>query len=182
MKIRHLATLTVFSTLLAGLQAQTPKETATNNAVTKATSAAEAVLKKLPSLPGASDAKVINIHIGDIFTFGFDEGIDAEEWGMVDNQNESVQAATPGQGATPANPKTVATPAPHEKPATYRKIDFRKGDVVMIATEQPVDAPKPAASPSATPAEAVTPSPSPTPTPHAPATHPTEKPATPSVP
>ena len=127
-------------------------------------------------MPGAADAKVINIHIGDIFTFGFDEGIDAEEWGMVDNQNESAQPATPGQ------PKAMATPIPKEKPATYRKIDFRKGDVVMIATEQPVDAPKPAASPVSTPAEPAPTSASPTPAPHAPVPHASEKSATPSVP
>jgi len=176
MTTRHFASLAIIPFLIASIQAQTPKEAATTTAVTKATAAAEAVLKKLPSIPGAADAKVINIHIGDIFTFGFDEGIDAEEWGMVDNQNESGQAATPGQ------PKATVTPAPHEKPSTYRKIDFRKGDVVLIATEQPVDAPKPAASPVSTPAEPATTSASPTPTPHAPAPHTTEKPATPSVP
>lgn len=104
-------------------------------------------MKKLPSIPGAADAKVINIHIGDNYTFGFDEGIDAEEWGMVDNQTEGGQAA-----ATTAQPTATATP--EERPSTYRKLDFRKGDVVLVATEQPADAPKPVepqAAPVATP-------------------------------
>ena len=123
--------------------AQETKDSRAATAVTKATNAAEAVLKKLPSIPSAADAKVINIHIGDNYTFGFDEGIDAEEWGMVDNQTEGGQAA-----ATTAQPAATATPEEH--PLTYRKLDFRKGDVVLIATEQPVNAPKPAESPTAT--------------------------------
>ena len=131
--------------------AQETKDSRAATAVTKATNAAEAVLKKLPSIPGAADAKVINIHIGDNYTFGFDEGIDAEEWGMVDNQTEGGQAA-----ATTAQPAATATP--EERPSTYRKLDFRKGDVVLIATEQPVDSPKQVESPTAT-EPAATPSP-----------------------
>jgi hypothetical protein len=123
--------------------AQETKDSRAATAVTKATNAAEAVLKKLPSIPGAADAKVINIHIGDNYTFGFDEGVDAEEWGMIDNQNESGQAA--GAAGQPA-----AAATPNEKPPAYRKLDFRKGDVVLIATEQPADSPKPVESPAAT--------------------------------
>ena len=132
--------------LLAGTnyaQETKEKDSRTSTAVTKATNAAEAVLKKLPSIPGSADAKVINIHIGDNYTFGFDEGVDAEEWGMIDNQNESGQAA-----AATGQPAAAATP--NERPPAYRKLDFRKGDVVLIATEQPVNAPKPAESPTAT--------------------------------
>jgi hypothetical protein len=155
---KPLATLAVFLLLLATLQAQTPKENQASSTVTKATNAAEAVLKKLPSIPGAADAKVINIHIGDNYTFGFDEGIDAEEWGMVDNQTEGGQAA-----AATKQPSTSATP--EERPSTYRKLDFRKGDVVLIATEQPVDSPKQVESPTATitaPETGAAPTPTPT--------------------
>lgn len=160
MMTKPLATLAVFPLLLATLQAQTTKENQAASTVTKATAAAEAVLKKLPSIPGAADAKVINIHIGDNFTFGFDEGIDAEEWGMVDNQTEG------GQPTKSTQPGATATPA--EKPTAYRKIDFRKGDVVLVATEQPVEAPKPSPAPSQTPeqpAAVTTQVPSPTPEP-----------------
>ena len=132
--------------LLAGTtyaQEAKEKDSRTSSGVTKATNAAEAVLKKLPSIPGAADAKVINIHIGDNYTFGFDEGVDAEEWGMIDNQTEGGQA-----GATTKQPAATATP--NERPPAYRKLDFRKGDVVLIATEQPVDSPKPVESPTAT--------------------------------
>lgn len=151
--------------LLAGTtfaQETKEKDSRTSSAVTKATNAAEAALKKLPSILGVADAKVINIHIGDNYTFGFDEGVDAEEWGMIDNQNESGQAA----GTPTAQPAAAATP--NERPSAYRKLDFRKGDVVLIATEQPVNAPKPAETPTATavapePAAAPTANPSPEP-------------------
>lgn len=132
--------------LLAGTnyaQETKEKDSRASSAVTKATNAAETVLKKLPSIPGSADAKVINIHIGDNYTFGFDEGVDAEEWGMIDNQNESSQAA----GTPTTQPAAAATP--NERPSAYRKLDFRKGDVVLIATEQPVNAPKPAEPPTA---------------------------------
>ena len=95
----------------------------------KAAANAEAVLKKLSGLPAFADAKVINIHIGDNLTFGFDEGIDAEEWGMTENNNDSAAA-----GADPAKPAPKPNP---EKPQGFRKIDFRKGDLVLIALEEP---------------------------------------------
>jgi len=99
----------------------------------------EAILKKLSGLPAFADAKVINIHIGDNLTFGFDEGIDAEEWGMTENNNDPAAA-----GANPAKPGAKPNP---EKPQGFRKIDFRKGDLVLIASEEPVKAADQASQP-----------------------------------
>jgi hypothetical protein len=110
-----------------------PQDAAANKAE-KAAAAADAILKKLPSIPGLADAKVINIHIGDNITFGFDEGVDAEEWGMTENNN-----ATDATGAKP-NPASSPT-APSDRPNAFRKIDFRKGDLVLVATEDPVKEP-----------------------------------------
>jgi len=129
-----------------------PQDAAANKAE-KAAAAADAILKKLPSIPGLADAKVINIHIGDNITFGFDEGVDAEEWGMTENNN-----ATDATGAKP-NPASSPT-APSDRPNAFRKIDFRKGDLVLVATEDPVKEPaseKTAAAPvvEAAPAAAV---------------------------
>jgi len=155
---KSLTIATLIPVVAVASYAQETKDSRAATAVTKATNAAEAVLKKLPSIPGAADAKVINIHIGDNYTFGFDEGIDAEEWGMVDNQTEGGQAA-----AATKQPSTSATP--EERPSSYRKLDFRKGDVVLIATEQPVNAPKPAESPTATPEPASAPTATTTPEP-----------------
>lgn len=110
-----------------------PQDAAANKAE-KAAAAADAILKKLPSIPGLADAKVINIHIGDNITFGFDEGVDAEEWGMTENNN-----APDATGAKP-NPTSSQT-APSDRPNAFRKIDFRKGDLVLVATEDPVKEP-----------------------------------------
>ncbi|MFM8981595.1 MAG: hypothetical protein ACKOLA_01575 [Spartobacteria bacterium] len=129
-----------------------PQDAAANKAE-KAAAAADAILKKLPSIPGLADAKVINIHIGDNITFGFDEGVDAEEWGMTENNNAT--------DATGAKPNPASSPAaPSDRPNAFRKIDFRKGDLVLVATEDPVKEPaseKTAAAPvvEAAPAAAV---------------------------
>jgi hypothetical protein len=147
--------------LLAGTnyaQETKEKDSRASTAVTKATNAAEAVLKKLPSIPGAADAKVINIHIGDNITFGFDEGIDAEEWGMTENNN-----APSAVGANPA--KSGAKPNP-EKPQGFRKIDFRKGDLVLVASEEPVKETAPTTAAQPEPAVNTT-TPEPTPAPDA---------------
>ena len=96
----------------------------------------EAILRKLSGLPAFADAKVINIHIGDNLTFGFDEGIDAEEWGMTENNMDPAAA-----GANPAKPGAKPTP---EKPQGFRKIDFRKGDLILVASEEPAKEAAPA--------------------------------------
>jgi hypothetical protein len=114
---------------------------------------AEAVLKKLSDLPAFADAKVINIHIGDNLTFGFDEGIDAEEWGMTENNNDPAAA-----GANPAEPGVKPNP---EKPQGFRKIDFRKGDLVLIATEEPVKPADQTSQPEPTPSQAAPTEPAP---------------------
>ncbi len=119
------------ATLLTLTSLQAAPQEGTDSKAEKAAAAADAILKKLPSIPGIADAKVINIHIGDIITFGFDEGVDAEEWGMTENNN-----------ATGANPSPAgAQAAQSDRPKAYRKIDFRKGDLVLVATEDPVKEP-----------------------------------------
>lgn len=123
----------------------------------KAAATADAILKKLPSIPGISDAKVINIHIGDNITFGFDEGVDAEEWGMTENNN-----AADATGAKPNSSKSHA--APSDRPNAFRKIDFRKGDLVLVASEDPVKETASEKSAPAPVAEAATAAPVATPT------------------
>mgnify|MGYP006270221743 CR=1 FL=1 len=143
---------------LAAIPAQA-QETKPNKAE-KTAANSEAILKKLSGLPAFADAKVINIHIGDNLTFGFDEGIDAEEWGMTENNNDPAAA-----GANPAKPGAKPNP---EKPQGFRKIDFRKGDLVLVASEEPLKAT--AHTPAAQPEPAVTTTtPEPTPNPEAPA-------------
>lgn len=152
------------ASLLLPILAATPSiaQDAKPSKVEKATANSEAILKKLSGLPAFADAKVINIHIGDNLTFGFDEGIDAEEWGMTENNNDPAAA-----GANPAKPGAKPNP---EKPQGFRKIDFRKGDLVLVATEEPLKAA--ATAPTAQPEPTVTTT-TPEPTPEAAPAEPT---------
>ncbi len=128
----HNRTYSLLATILLTLTSlQAAPQEGTESKAEKAAAAADAILKKLPSIPGMADAKVINIHIGDIITFGFDEGVDAEEWGMTENNNAT--------GAKPTSADAQA--APSDRPNAYRKIDLRKGDLVLVATEDPVKEP-----------------------------------------
>jgi hypothetical protein len=141
------------TTLLTLTSIQAAPQDGTEIKAEKAAAAADAILKKLPSIPGMADAKVINIHIGDNLTFGFDEGIDAEEWGMTENNNDPAAA-----GANPAKPGAKPNP---EKPQGFRKIDFRKGDLVLIASEEPVKAADQASQPEPAPSQAAPTEPAP---------------------
>ena len=109
---------------------------------------AELVSRQLSALGEMKDAKVVNINVqvGDtIVTLGLDEGIDAEEWGMVDNQVEG--GAVAGGGAPAA-----AVAANENRPPANRKIDLRKGNLYLVATEEhPAEAAARAAAPSASP-------------------------------
>jgi hypothetical protein len=157
------------ASLLLPILAATPAiaQDAKPSKVEKAAANSEAILKKLSGLPVFADAKVINIHIGDNLTFGFDEGIDAEEWGMTENNNDAGAA-----GAKPDKPGAKPTP---EKPQGFRKIDFRKGDLVLVASEEPAKEGAPALTAQPEPAVTTT-TPEPTPTPEAPAASPTATP------
>jgi hypothetical protein len=157
------------ASLLLPILAATPAiaQDAKPSKVEKAAANSEAILKKLSGLPAFADAKVINIHIGDNLTFGFDEGIDAEEWGMTENNNDPAAA-----GANPAKPGAKPNP---EKPQGFRKIDFRKGDLILVASEEPAKEAAPALTAQPEPAVTTT-TPEPTPTPEAPAASPTATP------
>lgn len=128
----------------------------------------EAILRKLSGLPAFADAKVINIHIGDNLTFGFDEGIDAEEWGMTENNNDPGAA-----GAKTTKPGAKPTP---EKPQGFRKIDFRKGDLILVASEEPAKEVAPALAAQPEPAVTTTTPEAAAPASEAPAASPTATP------
>jgi hypothetical protein len=157
------------ATLLLPVLAATPAiaQDAKPSKTEKTAANSEAILRKLSGLPAFADAKVINIHIGDNLTFGFDEGIDAEEWGMTENNNDAGAA-----GAKPDKPGAKPTP---EKPQGFRKIDFRKGDLILVASEEPAKEVAPALAAQPEPAVTTT-TPEAAPAPEAPAASPTTTP------
>lgn len=79
-----------------------------------------------------ADGKVnIHIHVGDIILLGFDEAIDAEEWGMRENNTEIFEGAN-------SQSKRRAASEPQDKDAnrkTSRTINVRKGPLQLLAVE-----------------------------------------------
>ena len=80
-----------------------------------------------------SDGKVnVHIHVGDIILIGFDEAIDAEEWGMRENNTEIIGAPTSnGKRRQKANVASEQT----DNKKTSRSVSFKKGALELNATE-----------------------------------------------
>lgn len=76
----------------------------------------------------------IKIHVGDVFLVGFDEAIDAEEWGMTER---NVQlAASVASGTAPALPAV----APNEpQPPSRKTMLVRKGNLMMLAVKESIE-------------------------------------------
>ena len=54
----------------------------------------------------SADGKItVHVHIGDVIMMGFDEAIDAEEWGMRENNTEIIGVSTKGIKASAADPE-----------------------------------------------------------------------------
>lgn len=107
-----------------------------DSATLSATEMAEALAANLAQTADFKNARIINInvHVGDtIITLGLDEGIDAEEWGMVDNQVEG--------GAAPASGTLAKPQANNRGPGGKKKLEVRKGNLVILATEDEKAAP-----------------------------------------
>ena len=80
-----------------------------------------------------SDGKVnVHIHVGDIILIGFDEAIDAEEWGMRENNTEII-GGKGSPGKTQKNTKVDAEPNENKK--ISRSVSFKKGALQLNATE-----------------------------------------------
>ena len=77
------------------------------------------------------DGKVnVHIHVGDIILIGFDEAIDAEEWGMKENNTEINGAS---KSTAKQRQKLNAEPTDNKK--TSRSVSFKKGALELNATE-----------------------------------------------
>ena len=98
----------------------------------------------------------ISVHVGDITLIGFDEAIDAEEWGMRETNIET--GAAPSGTLTPEKAAMLNNSQdPNENKRVSRKVDLKKGGMVIVLNEDsvpvitggqaaPVAQPKPAAS------------------------------------
>lgn len=92
-------------------------------AIKGAARAAETLAHSLTRGRKAKDGMSIHIHVGDLFLMGFDEAIDAEEWGATEaGSGRSSRAKRAGDTA-------------EAKQKTRRVLNFRKGDVTITAAE-----------------------------------------------
>jgi hypothetical protein len=85
----------------------------------------------------------INVHVGDITLVGFDEAIDAEEWGMTENNVENTggkPSGLPPEKAAALN----SSQDPNENRKVSRKLNLKKAGTVIVLTEDstPVDTSK----------------------------------------
>lgn len=111
-----------------GINRQT--ENITSFATKTATSITEALTRN--GHLNHSDGKVnIHIHVGDIILIGFDEAIDAEEWGMRENNTE----ITGGKAPAAARKNNKAEAEPNKNKKISRTVNFKKGELQLNATE-----------------------------------------------
>jgi hypothetical protein len=82
----------------------------------------------------------VHVHLGDVVMMGFDEAVDAEEWGMRETNNEVVGKARGGKGRADAGLDADARAEKNRK--VKRQIKFRKGALQLDAVEHSAPARK----------------------------------------
>lgn len=110
------------------------KMTLNNNAelITKTTTAITQAIAR-SQLKGNKDEKIsIHIHIGDIVMMGFDEAIDAEEWGMRENNTEIIDGKSRSGHKANAGDSNANE---NKNRKISRTINFRKGAIALNAIE-----------------------------------------------
>lgn len=93
---------------------------------------AQVITQKIGEAYGTNQPINVHVQVGDIVVLGFDEGIDAEEWGMTEISNEGAAGA--GSGKSAAVQADQAPAAAGERKIS-RSIDVRKGSIYLIASE-----------------------------------------------
>lgn len=89
----------------------------------------------------AKDGKMnVHVHLGDVVMMGFDEAVDAEEWGMRETNNEMGGRARGGKGRADAGLDADARAEKDRK--VKRQIRFRKGALQLDALEHSAPAGK----------------------------------------
>jgi hypothetical protein len=96
----------------------------------KAIASAIVKARKASGKRGADDAD-IHVHVGDVVMMGFDEAVDAEEWGARETNNEiSGGKGRRGRSAREADPQD------EKNRKVHRTITLRKGAMKLQAVEK----------------------------------------------
>lgn len=102
-----------------------------------AAEATQAITQKLAGTYGTNQAINVHVQVGDIVVLGFDEGIDAEEWGMTEYSSDAPQGSpAAAQAAAIKADQAPATASAAGKRKIARSIDLRKGSIYLVAAEE----------------------------------------------
>jgi len=108
------------------------KETALAVRAAKAVTDAIAKSRRGAGKRGRDDGADIHVHVGDVVMMGFDEAVDAEEWGMRETNNELAGRAG-GRGKAAKRDTDVQD----EKGRKVRRsISLSKGKLKLQAVER----------------------------------------------
>lgn len=117
-----------------------PRDTKTALAARAAKAVTDAIAKSKKG--GRKDDMDVHVHVGDVVMMGFDEAVDAEEWGMRETNNEGA-AKGRGRGRGKAARDTDGQDEKGRK--VRRTITLRKGALALEAVERSEPAKKKAA-------------------------------------
>ena len=108
------------------------KKTNSTDIATKISSAITEAIARSNKF-GAGEGKVnVHVHVGDVILIGFDEAIDAEEWGMRENNTEIVGTrGAKGRTAVAQDADALA----NKNRKISRSINFSKGALTLNAIE-----------------------------------------------
>ena len=92
------------------------------------------ITREMRKTYGDKQVPTINVQVGDIILVGFDEAIDAEEWGMRETNVEAGPSV--GKGMTPEQANMLNQQQdPNLNRTTSRRVNLRKGGVVLYLSE-----------------------------------------------
>ena len=91
----------------------------------------KAIAKARKAAGKAGEDMDVHVHVGDVVMMGFDEAVDAEEWGMRETNNEI--AGGRGRGRRAAR---ESDPQDEKNRKVNRSIRFRKGALRLEAVER----------------------------------------------
>lgn len=106
--------------------ARKPTKSKNSSLIDSTAKATQSIAQAITGRRKGSEGISIHVHVGDLFLIGFDEAIDAEEWGAREVNNDGSAGSARSLAQQDAEPERK----------TKRRISFRKGDVQVTADEE----------------------------------------------
>ena len=106
--------------------ARKPANAKTASLIDNTARATQSIARAITGRRKGSEGISIHVHVGDLFLIGFDEAVDAEEWGAREVNHDGTGVSARAAARQDADPERK----------TKRRLSFRKGDVQVIADEE----------------------------------------------